>query len=307
MSDAGRSRPTCSWSAPGRAGRRPPTTWLATAIDVTVVEKAAFPREKVCGDGLTPRSVKAIHGHGRSTPTTPGFEQVIGLRVHARRTTIQLPWPDLTSFPPYGLVMPREGFDHLLAQRAVKAGARLLERTEAVAPRVRRRLRAPARRCGPRASVTRSPPRSAPATCSPPTARRAGSQRRPASAATPGGRSASRRAGTYRVDYHPGPWIESWLDLWDGDLLLPGLRLAVPGRRRADQPRRGAAEHVRELQGHLGAAAVRRVRADAPARVGDRRGHGGGRVCCRGRCRWASTARRGRCPGCCWSATPPAR
>ena len=30
--------------------------------------------------------------------------------------------------------MPREGFDHLLAERAVKAGARLLERTEAIEP-----------------------------------------------------------------------------------------------------------------------------------------------------------------------------
>jgi len=103
-------------------------------IDVTVVEKAAFPREKVCGDGLTPRSVKAIEDMGVDT-SDPGFEKVIGLRTHSRRTTISLPWPDLTSFPPYGLVMPREGFDHLLAQRAVKAGARLMEQTEAIAPR----------------------------------------------------------------------------------------------------------------------------------------------------------------------------
>ena len=30
--------------------------WLASAgLDVAVLEKAAFPREKVCGDGLTPR------------------------------------------------------------------------------------------------------------------------------------------------------------------------------------------------------------------------------------------------------------
>ena len=60
------------------------------------------------------------------------LERVIGLRVHARATTIQLPWPDLTSFPPLRLVMPRDIFDQLLAQRAVKAGARLLERTEAL-------------------------------------------------------------------------------------------------------------------------------------------------------------------------------
>ena len=34
---------------------------LATAgLDVAVLEKARFPREKVCGDGLTPRGVKAL-------------------------------------------------------------------------------------------------------------------------------------------------------------------------------------------------------------------------------------------------------
>src|SRR4051812_49648852 len=64
----------------------------------------------------------------------PRFERVIGQRTHARRTTIEWPRPRLTSFPPFGLVMPREGFDHLLAQRAVKAGARLIERTEAIEP-----------------------------------------------------------------------------------------------------------------------------------------------------------------------------
>jgi flavin-dependent dehydrogenase len=32
----------------------------------------------------------------------------------------------------------------------------------------------------------------------------------------------------YRVAYHPGPWIESWLDLWDGDLLLPGYGWLFP-------------------------------------------------------------------------------
>ncbi|PZP36063.1 MAG: FAD-dependent oxidoreductase, partial [Kocuria rhizophila] len=33
--------------------------WLATqGISVTVLEKTSYPREKVCGDGLTPRAVK---------------------------------------------------------------------------------------------------------------------------------------------------------------------------------------------------------------------------------------------------------
>ena len=36
-------------------------------IDVTVIDKATFPREKVCGDGLTPRSVAALLQMGIDT------------------------------------------------------------------------------------------------------------------------------------------------------------------------------------------------------------------------------------------------
>jgi geranylgeranyl reductase family protein len=195
-------------------------------VDVTVVEKASFPREKVCGDGLTPRSVKAIMDMGIDT-ADPGFEKVIGLRVHARRTTIQLPWPDLTSFPPYGLVMPREGFDHLLAQRAVKAGARLLERTEAVAPRFVDGYVAGAtvRPAGERdAEPTEVRARYVLA------ADGAASRfAKPAGVVRDPGRPLGIAARRYfRVDYHPGPWIESWLDLWDGDLLLPGYGWLFP-------------------------------------------------------------------------------
>jgi geranylgeranyl reductase family protein len=195
-------------------------------IDVTVVEKAAFPREKVCGDGLTPRSVKAIQDMGVDTDD-PRFERVIGLRTHARRTTIQLPWPDLTSFPPYGLVMPREGFDHLLAERAVKAGARLLERTEAIAPRfvdgyvagatVRPAGERDAEPTEIRARFVIAADGAASRFAKPAGVTR--DEKKPLGIA-------ARRY--YRIDYHPGPWIESWLDLWDGDLLLPGYGWLFP-------------------------------------------------------------------------------
>ena len=49
-------------------------------IDVTVVDKATFPREKVCGDGLTPRSVAALLRMGIDTDDAR-FERVKGLRV----------------------------------------------------------------------------------------------------------------------------------------------------------------------------------------------------------------------------------
>jgi menaquinone-9 beta-reductase len=195
-------------------------------IDVTVIDKAAFPREKVCGDGLTPRSVKAIQDMGVDTDD-PRFEKVIGLRVHARRTTIQLPWPDLTSFPPFGLVMPRDGFDHLLVQRAVKAGARLLEQTEAIQPIV---VDGYVRGATVRATGERDE--------EPGTIRAryvlaadgaASRFAKPVGVTRDAGRPLGIAARRYfRVDYHPGPWIESWLDLWDGDLLLPGYGWLFP-------------------------------------------------------------------------------
>jgi flavin-dependent dehydrogenase len=32
----------------------------------------------------------------------------------------------------------------------------------------------------------------------------------------------------YRIDHHPGPWFESWLDLWEGDAQLPGYGWLFP-------------------------------------------------------------------------------
>ncbi|MEX2458606.1 MAG: geranylgeranyl reductase family protein [Actinomycetota bacterium] len=104
-------------------------------VNVLSVDKARFPREKVCGDGLTPRGVRVLQRMGVD-PTDPAFVRVDGLRSHAHGFTITLPWPDLREFPSYGVVRTRLDFDHLLAQRAQKAGAMLWEEAEARTPRV---------------------------------------------------------------------------------------------------------------------------------------------------------------------------
>jgi geranylgeranyl reductase family protein len=195
-------------------------------IDVTVVEKATFPREKVCGDGLTPRAVVAVQKMGVDT-SDPGFERVVGLRVHTRSAIIDIPWPELSSWPGYGLVMPRDAFDHLLAQHAVKAGARLFEMTEAVAPIVDQGW------------VRGAAIRSTEAAGEPSTEIRARYVLTADGAASrfgaPAGvrRNVSRPLGIaarryYRAAHDPRPWFESWLDLWDGDMLLPGYGWLFP-------------------------------------------------------------------------------
>jgi geranylgeranyl reductase family protein len=105
-----------------------------SGLDVLVLEKTAFPREKVCGDGLTPRAVKELITLGIPTPEEDGWIKNYGLRIIGGGMRLQLPWPDLASFPPYGLVRTRQDFDDILAKHAVKHGARLRESTNVVGP-----------------------------------------------------------------------------------------------------------------------------------------------------------------------------
>jgi geranylgeranyl reductase family protein len=108
--------------------------WLAEAgHDVLLVEKKRFPREKTCGDGLTPRSVKQLQDIGLGEELA-GHHRFDGLRSIAFGRTLELAWPTHPDFPSYGYVVTRKDLDHLVAQRAVKAGATLWEGTEAVAP-----------------------------------------------------------------------------------------------------------------------------------------------------------------------------
>ena len=104
--------------------------WLATAgRDVLLLEKTTFPREKVCGDGLTPRGTRALIEMGIDVSEANGWLHNRGLRVIGGGQRLHLDWPELTSFPSYGLVRPRADLDALLVAQAVKAGARLHEQT----------------------------------------------------------------------------------------------------------------------------------------------------------------------------------
>lgn len=102
---------------------------LATAgRDVVLLEKDAFPRDKVCGDGLTPRVVKELldlglvdEAHGRAD----GWATQRGLRIHGGHTVMELPWPELEDWPGWGATATRRVFDQRIADLAVERGARL--------------------------------------------------------------------------------------------------------------------------------------------------------------------------------------
>lgn len=108
--------------------------WLAEAgWDVAVVEKKELPREKTCGDGLTPRAVRQLADMGLEDAMT-GAHRYGGLRSVAFGRTIELRWPEVPGFPTYGYTITRHDLDALVAERASKAGATVLQGTEALEP-----------------------------------------------------------------------------------------------------------------------------------------------------------------------------
>ena len=102
--------------------------YLARAgIDVLLLEKTTFPREKVCGDGITPRGVRQLIDLGIDTSEAAGWFHSKGLRILTSDLTLELDWPDLTSYPPYGVSRTRHDFDDLLATMAVNSAGAVFE------------------------------------------------------------------------------------------------------------------------------------------------------------------------------------
>ena len=204
----------------GPAGSATATHLARRGLDVALLEKAQFPREKVCGDGLTPRATRQLIRLGIDTSERAGWLHNRGLRIYGGRRPFQLEWPDLADFPPYGLVRPRADFDDLLARTAVAAGAKLYERANVVAP-VRDD------RSGRITGVTTKDGRR----FSAPTVVAADGNSTRLGLAMGLARRADRPMGVAVRTYYTSPrhrddYLESWLELWDGaphaSALLPG-------------------------------------------------------------------------------------
>ncbi|MBV9208217.1 MAG: geranylgeranyl reductase family protein [Actinobacteria bacterium] len=192
-----------------------------SGLDVLMLEKARFPREKVCGDGLTPRAVKALVGMGISVSEKDGWVRNKGLRVIGAGKRLELPWPELASYPDYGLVRPRTDFDELLARRAQQAGARLLEGVTVTGPvRDERSGRITGVTARPAAGGDEETYRARVIVAADGNSSRL-------SVAMGLRKRDDRPLGVAVRTYYTNPrhdddYLESWLDLWDGDRLLPG-------------------------------------------------------------------------------------
>jgi geranylgeranyl reductase family protein len=211
--------------------------YLAQAgLNVLLIEKSRFPRDKVCGDGLTPRAVKSLIAMGVDVSEEAGWLRNKGLRVIGGGMRLELDWPELSSWPGYGLVRPRSSLDEQLARRAQAAGAKLLEGTTVTGPV----LNDNGRIVGVE-TTAEAEEKSKPESRSDNTERTRGSIRRYHARVVVAADGNSSRLSVamglrkrddrpmgvavrsyYTSPRHEDDYLESWLDLWDGDRLLPG-------------------------------------------------------------------------------------
>lgn len=198
--------------------------WLAKAgRRVLVVDKATFPREKVCGDGLTPRAVRCLEDMGVKTEGAE-WSRVDGLRIYGSGLVLDLPWPELATLPNYGLVRTRFDFDSLLLDRAREAGATVWEETNVERPVT------DASGVVTGVAVARGGDH---ATIEAPVVIASDGASSRFAMALGGRRLESRPMGVAMRAYYRSPrsqerYFESFLELWAGDHLLPGYGWIFP-------------------------------------------------------------------------------
>ena len=104
----------------GPAGAAAAIRGVRAGLRVTVFEKGPHGRDKVCGDGLTPRAVAALNELDIDLSSS---HRIDGLRMIAGKKTRELAWPVTARFPNHGAVWPRQRFDTFLIDVAIAEGA----------------------------------------------------------------------------------------------------------------------------------------------------------------------------------------
>jgi len=105
--------------------------WAARAgLDVVLADAAVFPRDKTCGDGLTPRAIGELQRLGLEDWLRAHTVNQ-GLRAHGFGQTLHLRWPG-GSLPDWGSAVARTELDDHLRTTAIKAGATAVDGFRAV-------------------------------------------------------------------------------------------------------------------------------------------------------------------------------
>jgi len=105
--------------------------WVArSGRDVLVIDSAEFPRDKACGDGLTPRAIAELRWLGLGD-WLGGHIRHHGLRLSGFGADVEVAWPG-PSFPPTSSAVPRVELDDRIRKVAEDCGAAMLLGMKAV-------------------------------------------------------------------------------------------------------------------------------------------------------------------------------
>ncbi|MGH9280466.1 MAG: NAD(P)/FAD-dependent oxidoreductase, partial [Acidimicrobiales bacterium] len=109
----------------GPAGAAAATTLARAGQDVVLVDKARFPRDKCCGDGLTAAALRELEALGLRRDAVPGWQVVTDVHLRSpsgRQVHLPLPRDGL-----YAVVAPRASLDAAVLELARVAGAKVLD------------------------------------------------------------------------------------------------------------------------------------------------------------------------------------
>ncbi len=113
----------------GPAGSAAAITAARAGLKVALFEKGPHGRDKVCGDGLTPRAIAALDDLRIDHSAA---HRIDGLRMIAGKKQRELAWPTTARFPNHGAVWPRQKFDNHLLDVAIASGAEVRFGSEAL-------------------------------------------------------------------------------------------------------------------------------------------------------------------------------
>ncbi|MBV7294572.1 geranylgeranyl reductase family protein [Corynebacterium sp. TAE3-ERU12] len=109
----------------GPAGSAAAIHAARAGLSVLVADAREFPRDKTCGDGLTPRAIAELRHLGLADDVVITARNK-GLKLHGFGRDVTAPWPD-GAFPQVGAAMARREFDALLLGYAAECGAQVLD------------------------------------------------------------------------------------------------------------------------------------------------------------------------------------
>ncbi|WP_183502575.1 MULTISPECIES: geranylgeranyl reductase family protein [unclassified Mycolicibacterium] len=116
----------------GPAGSSAAWQAVQTGARVVVLDKAEFPRDKPCGDGLTARAVSLLQRMGLADEVDK-FHRVNRATIYSPHR-LELSFPSRPGMPNHGHCAPRRELDTLLLENARTAGAEVRQGTEVAGP-----------------------------------------------------------------------------------------------------------------------------------------------------------------------------